>query len=208
MKPMFYFLLALTAVLAATTNAGEPVLDVEGRPIFDGSYFVLPAIFGPAGGGLTLAPHGDKPCSFDIVQESSEIKMAIPVRFSNWMSGVGFVPESVPLNIEMDIKATICVQSTYWWVDESYRESETRFVGAGLKPEGYSSKSFFLIKKSGDFRNGYKFVFCPRYSDCIDVGIFVDENGARRLAISSTPFSVVFVKATETETSSKTMSII
>ncbi|CAG7893453.1 unnamed protein product [Brassica rapa] len=59
MNPMFYFLLALTAVLAVTGSPGEPVLDIHGDIIFDGSYYVLPRISGPGGGGLTLSSRGD-----------------------------------------------------------------------------------------------------------------------------------------------------
>uniref|UniRef100_A0A0D3E5F5 Neprosin domain-containing protein n=1 Tax=Brassica oleracea var. oleracea TaxID=109376 RepID=A0A0D3E5F5_BRAOL len=61
MNPMFYFL-TLTAVLAATANAGGPVLDSKGHFIFSGSYYVIRRIFGAAGGGLTLVPRGDKQC--------------------------------------------------------------------------------------------------------------------------------------------------
>ncbi|KAF2608911.1 hypothetical protein F2Q68_00046370 [Brassica cretica] len=50
MKPMFYFLIALTVVLATTANAGEPVLDSDGDIITNGSYYVLPAIVGAIGG--------------------------------------------------------------------------------------------------------------------------------------------------------------
>ncbi|CAH2067045.1 unnamed protein product [Thlaspi arvense] len=210
MNPMFYFLLALTAVLAATANAGGPVLDVNGVPIFGGSYYVLPVIFGAAGGGLTLVGRRGASCPLYVGQESSEVNKGIPVRFSNWRSRVGFVPESENLNIEMDVKATICVQSTYWWVAPSDRDTRTWVIAAGRKPEPgeESSKSFFQIKRTGGFLSSYKIAFCPNGNNCIDVGVYEDENGVRRLVLGSTPFPVVFVKAAETETSSKTMSII
>ncbi|CAN7130196.1 unnamed protein product [Brassica rapa subsp. narinosa] len=174
MNPMFYFLLALTAILATIANAGGPVLDIEGNIIFGGSYYVIPVFFGADGGGLTLAPLGNKQCPLYIGQEPSEANMGIPVRFSNWKSRVGFVPESENLNIEMDVKATICVH-------------------------------FFQIKKNEDFFRGYNIVFCPNDKDCIDVGVSEDKDGVRRLTLSSTPFTVMFVDATETETSSKTI---
>ena len=212
MNPMFYFLLALTAILATTANAGRPVLDIEGDIIFGGSYYVIPVFFGADGGGLTLSPLGNKQCPLYIGQEPSEANMGIPVRFSNWKSRVGFVPESENLNIAMDVKATICVQSTYWWVAVSGMPTVKSLIAAGPKPEPAkdSSKSFFQIKKDGDSSNGYNIVFCPNDKDCIDVGIFVDKDGVRRLALSSTPFPVMFLNSTdETETSfKKTMSII
>ena len=213
MNPVFYFLLALTAVLAATANAAGPIFDTDGNVIFGGSsYYVLPAIWGPTGGGLTLFSLGDKQCPLYIQKEDSEVERGIPVKFSNWKPRVGFVPESENLNIEMDVAATICVQSTYWWVAVSGMPTVKSLIAAGPKPEPAkdSSKSFFQIKKDGDSSNGYNIVFCPNDKDCIDVGIFVDKDGVRRLALSSTPFAVMFLNSTdETETSfKKTMSII
>ncbi|WZZ33486.1 hypothetical protein YC2023_016887 [Brassica napus] len=135
MNHRFCFLLALTAALAATVNALKPVLDTDGDIIFDGSYYVLPRISGPGGGGLSLTSRGGNWCPLYIGQEYSE----------------------------MDVPATICGQSTYWY-----------------------------IKKINDALGGYKIVFCPNDSDCSNIGIFV-----------------VFVRASETKTSSKPiMSII
>ncbi|KAL0683350.1 hypothetical protein Bca4012_050198 [Brassica carinata] len=186
---MFYFLLALTVLLAATANATKPVLDTDGDFIFDGSYYVLPAIFGAAGGGLNLASRGSNQCPLFVGQEISEVDRGIPVKFSNWRLKVGFVPESEKLNIKMDVKATICVQSTYWWVTAAPSGFRTLFITAGPNPK--------LEKiRQGD-------------NDCINVGIIVDEYGVRRLALSSMPFPFVFMKATGTQTSSKPiMSII
>ncbi|CAH8359260.1 unnamed protein product [Eruca vesicaria subsp. sativa] len=210
MKRLFYFLLALTSVLATTANAGGPVVDIEGNTIFDGSYYVIPVLFGADGGGLTLTPLGNKQCPLYIGQEPSDSNMGIPVRFSNWKSRVGFVPESENLNIEMDVKATICVQSTYWWVAASRMPVVKSLIVAGPKPEPEkdSSKSFFQIKKNSGFLNGYNIVFCPNGNDCIDVGVVVDKYGVRRFTLSSTPFPVMFLNSNETETSSKTMSTI
>ncbi|KAL0877970.1 hypothetical protein Bca101_027676 [Brassica carinata] len=204
MNPMFYFLLALTAVLAVTASPGEPVLDIHGDIVFEGSYYVLPRIFGAAGGGLTLSPRGSNQCPLYIGQEISEVNRGIPVRFSDWRTKVAFVPESTNLNIEMDVKATICAQSTYWSVPPPDMVIEAAFIAAGPKP----SNDFFQIQKIEDSIGGYKIVFCFNGEDCVDVGIFVDRHGVRRLALASTPFEVVFMKATGTEASSKPMSII
>ncbi|ESQ27858.1 hypothetical protein EUTSA_v10019151mg [Eutrema salsugineum] len=202
MNHTFYFVLALTAVLAA--NAYGAVLDIDGDSMFDGSYYVLPVIRGQ-GGGLSLGGRGGQPCPLDIVQESSEVDDGIPVKFSNWSLKVAFVPESARLNIETDVAATICIQSTYWRVGEFDDERKQYFVVAGPQD---SFKSFFTIEKSGD--DAYKFRFCPRTCEsggpkCSDVGIFVDETGVRRLALSDEPFLVMFKKANVTEIPSKTM---
>ncbi|KAG2254078.1 hypothetical protein Bca52824_084214 [Brassica carinata] len=211
MSPMFYSLLALTAVLATTANAVGPIFDTDGDVIFGGSsYYVLPAIWGPTGGGLTLSSLGDKQCPLYIQKEDSEVERGIPVKFSNWKPRVGFVPESENLNIEMDVAATICVQSTYWWVAPSHLPIMTFFIAAGPKPEHGedSSRSFFQIKKTGGFHTGYKITFCSGDGGCDDVGIARDANGVGRLAVGSEPFPFVFMKASEAETSHKTMSII
>ncbi|KAG2254077.1 hypothetical protein Bca52824_084213 [Brassica carinata] len=162
--------------------------------MFRDSYYVLPVIRGQ-GGGLSLRGRGGIPCPLDIVQESSEVDQGIPVKFSNWKIKVAFVPESRNLNIETVVRATICIQSTYWQVGEFDEERKKYF-------------SFFQIQKSGD--DAYKFVFCPPALEtgcprCRNVGIFVDEIGVRRLALTSEPFLVVFKKANVTEISSKTM---
>ena len=118
-----------------------------------------------------------------------------------------FVPESTSLNIQMDVPATICGQSTYWYVPpvEPITVIEALFLAAGPK----LSDGFFQIKKIKDALGGYKIVFCVNNNDCSDIGIFVDKQGVKRLALSSTPFEVRFMKATETEPSSKPiMSII
>ncbi|CAH8359317.1 unnamed protein product [Eruca vesicaria subsp. sativa] len=214
MNPMFYFLLALTTILAATANAG-PVLDVNGDIIFGGSYYVLPLIWGPTGGGLTLVSRGGNQCPLFIGQARSEVNRGIPVKFSNWRSRVGFVPESENLNIQMDVEPKVCARSTYWWVTPAPSPWRSLFIAAGPKPEAGgedSSRSFFQIKKTSANFHAYKFVYCSDGNDCIDVGTNV-EGGVRGLVIGSTPpfgnpYEVVFVKATETETSSKTMSII
>ncbi|CAH8334565.1 unnamed protein product [Eruca vesicaria subsp. sativa] len=207
MNPMFYFLLALTAILAVTASPGEPVLDTHGNIIFGGSYYVLPRITGAAGGGLTLASRGENWCPLYIGQETSEVNMGIPVILSDWLSRVAFVPESANLNIKMDVGATLCPQSTYWHVPPVAPGTvvEALFIVAGSKP----LNGFFQIKKIEDALGGYTIVFCVKNNECRDIGIFVDRYGVRRLALSSTPFQVRFMKVPETETSSKPiMSII
>ncbi|GKD69027.1 proteinase inhibitor I3 [Tanacetum coccineum] len=56
--------------------------------------------------------------------------------------------------------------------------------------------NWFKVEKTED---GYKFVFCPTVCSfckvlCRDVGIFVDDRGNRRLALSDVPYSVHFYR--------------
>ncbi|CAF1910261.1 unnamed protein product [Brassica napus] len=157
-----------------------------------------PIIFG---GCLTLSPLGDNQCPLYIEQQFSKDDIGYPIRFSNWGSGARFVPESENLNIEMVIPITTCVQSsTYWWVTAT-EGSKWLFISAGPKPDPgeASSKSFFQIKKVGDFTNGYKIMFCSKDNNCINVGIVVDEYGVQRLALCTMPFPITLVKADGTQ---------
>ena len=119
MNYMCYFLLVSTAALAATANAaGAPVLDTDGKIVHcQGIYYVLPRIPGAVGGGLTLAPRGDKKCPLYVGQEISEVNKGLPARFSTWMSSSPVVVESDYLNIEIiKFKPTNCANSIYWCV--------------------------------------------------------------------------------------------
>ncbi|CAH8334658.1 unnamed protein product [Eruca vesicaria subsp. sativa] len=203
MNLMFYFLLSLTTVLAVTASPGHPVLDIKGNIIFSGSYYVLPRMVGAGGGGLTLAPRVGHQCPLYVGMETHGNK-GIPVRFSNWESRVGFVPEAENLNIEMDIKATTCVQSTYWYISASDSHFRTSLIAAGPKP------NYFQIRKASEDLNSYKIVCCSEDDDedCMDVGVFMDASGNWRLGLNSKPFHVVFIRASEDETLSKIKSII
>ncbi|CAN6935391.1 unnamed protein product [Brassica oleracea] len=201
MKPMFYFLVALTVVLAATANAGEPVLDSDGDIITNGSYYVLPAIAGAIGGGLNLSADPWLKCPHYIGQEDSTVNRGFPVKFSNWQSKVGFVPESERLNIEMDGKATICVQPTYWGAigDDPWLHSLSIKVGPKPGAGKDSINAFFQIKKTEDV-GVYNIASCPVGNTCETVGLLVG-GGVRRLVARfayAKPFPVRLVKATGT----------
>ncbi|CAF1910324.1 unnamed protein product [Brassica napus] len=207
MSPIFYFLLALTAFLATRADAGGAVRDSDGDIISGGSYYVKTVFLSEGGGGLSLTPSSDSPCPLYIGQEWSRLDWGIPVNFSNWKSRVGFVPESENLNIEMDVKATVCVKSTYWWL--SADKGSKTWLEAGPKPDKPGQDSFFQIKKAnGGILRGYNIAFCPNDSDCVDVSVYLERTTGWRLGLGPIPIEVEFVKATRTETLSKTMSII
>nr|VDD22976.1 unnamed protein product [Brassica oleracea] len=152
---------------------------VDGDIIFDGSYYVLPVY--SDGGGLTLPSRGH--------DTNVPSMLDMNIRRSIWAFPLGFVPESGNLNVEIDVKATICSQSTYWWT----------FVTAGPNPEAGedSSRSFFQIHKPIGLVASYQIMFCPNNNDCRNIGVVVEEYGVPRLALSSMTFSFYFGKATE-----------
>jgi len=77
------FLLPLLAFPSAFSNDVEQVVDVNGNPIFPGlTYYIIPAIRGPPGGGLKLAQTGNSHCPLTVLQDYSEVFRGFPVRFT------------------------------------------------------------------------------------------------------------------------------
>ncbi|CAH8286436.1 unnamed protein product [Eruca vesicaria subsp. sativa] len=191
MNPMFYFLLALTAVLAETANAGTPILDSDGNPVLgNASYYVRSR----EGGGLALNPFGVNICPLYVGLERSADNDGIPVKFSDWKSGDEFVPEDEPLNIEMDVKDTLCFEPTYWRISTTPVVPVTSLISTGPKP--FTGQ--FRIRRSERF---YRRI-CGAISgaiidrnDCTDVGLSVDDLGLSRLALNApSTFDVEFKK--------------
>ncbi|RID49871.1 hypothetical protein BRARA_H00638 [Brassica rapa] len=182
---------------------GDPVLDIDGNIIFNGSYYILSHMVGTGGGGLTLSILPSKWWLY-VAQETSEANRGFSVRFSDWRSTVKFVLESAHINIQMVVNATVTTQPTYWTLNIPLKILEAGIVAVGPKPLSH----YFQIQKIEDSLGGYKIVFCWSSGSCTDLGIHPDRYGVRRLQFSSTPHEVVFMRAPETETSSKTMSII
>lgn len=77
--PLFAF---LTNLPLAFSNDVELVLDTNGNQIFPGlTYYILPAIVGPPGGGLKLGQTGESTCPTTVLQDRSEVFRGIPVKF-------------------------------------------------------------------------------------------------------------------------------
>ena len=106
---------------------------------------------------------------------------------------------STDLNIKFSA-ATICAQSTVWRLanyDESTGQYFVTTGGVEGNPGPETVSNWFKIEKLND---DYKLVFCPGVCDvckviCRDVGLYIDEHGTRRLALSDVPFVVMFRKA-------------
>ncbi|WZZ08603.1 hypothetical protein YC2023_094524 [Brassica napus] len=161
MKPTFYFLLALTVVLAATASPGDPVLDIDGNIIFNGNYYVLPRMVGTGGGGLTLSILPSKWWLY-VAHETSEANRGFPRG-----STVKFVPESAHINIQMVVNATVTTRPTYWTLNIPLKILEAGVVAVGPKPLSH----YFQIQKIEDSFGGYKIVFCWSSGSCTDLGI-------------------------------------
>ena len=76
-------LLAFLTNLPLAFSDVEQVVDVNGNPIFPGfTYYILPAIRGPPGGGLKLGQTGNSQCALTVLQDYIEVFRGIPVKFT------------------------------------------------------------------------------------------------------------------------------
>lgn len=78
--PLFALITNLPLVFS---NNVEQVLDTNGNPIFPGgTYYIMPAMFGPPGGGLKLSKTGNSDCPVTVLQDYSEVFHGLPVKFN------------------------------------------------------------------------------------------------------------------------------
>ncbi|XP_057751938.1 miraculin-like [Arachis stenosperma] len=181
-------------------SASEPVLDITGKNLRTGiDYLVLPSINnnsnGGGGVGLALASARNRTCPFDVVDSYR----AMPLKFAPSDSKDGVIRVSTDLNIKFSA-ATTCVQSTVWKLDQFDGSRGLYFVTTGGvegNPGRETVSNWFEIQKYG---SNYKLLFCPKVCKyckvmCRDLGIFVDGDGNRHLALSDMPFGVRFRKA-------------
>jgi len=76
-------LLAFLTNLSLAFSDGEQVLDTNRNPIRPGlTYYIMPAIRGPDGGGLKLGQTGNSPCALTVLQDPFTVFGSIPVKFT------------------------------------------------------------------------------------------------------------------------------
>ncbi|KAJ7961705.1 Kunitz type trypsin inhibitor / miraculin, partial [Quillaja saponaria] len=199
-------LLAVSFLLFAFTAfaRSDPVFDISGDIVQEGvSYHILPVHRG-RGGGFTLANTGDKQSGpLDVIQQHVRAFDSLPLAFSPLIQRRGEVHISNDLNIKVSAK-TSSEQSRVWKVA---KQSNGLWFVTTCGVEGNlgfeTITSWFKIEKYG---SDYKLAFCPEVVDapviCKDLGIYVDEEGKRHLALGDEipPLTVMFKRA---ETSSK-----
>ncbi|QCD92522.1 Kunitz inhibitor ST1-like [Vigna unguiculata] len=168
----FVLLFALSLqvpLLRATDAPAEAVVDMSGKKLQVGeSYFIVPAMrtFTRCGKFECLNAEG---LSLANIGESCPLdvvvvqrSLGLPLSFSPLDANEGVVLESTDLNIIFSTDRTSCDEYSLVWKLNHFGGSKSGFVCL-------SSKHL-----------------------CEDVGVFVDENGNRRLALSDVPFKVKF----------------
>lgn len=176
----------------------DAVIDISGDNVRTGlKYYILP-VFRGRGGGLTMGQPRNGSCPLDVVQADQEVSSGMSVTFSLATGKRGVIRVSTDLNFKFD-GASICVQSTVWKLRAYDEEVGQYFVstsGVAGNPGKETISNWFKIEK---FDDDYKITFCPTVCDickviCRDVGVYVDDGGKRRLALSDVPFKVMLRK--------------
>jgi len=199
------FALSSQALLGAADASPEQVIDTSGKKLRAGlSYYIVPAVpftrcprYGRCmkSGGLSLASIGES-CPLDVVAVPGS--RGLPLSFSPIDPKKGVVRVSTDLNIMFSTDHTSCGEySAVWKLDHFDVAKGQWFVttGGSVGNPGWGTiRNWFKIEK---FDAAYKIVYCPTLFPsskhlCKDVGVFVDENGYRRLALSDVPFKVKF----------------
>lgn len=181
MKPtilltLSFFLFAFTTNLPLTFSQGaEQIVDTNRNPIFPGvRYYIFPAIFGPAGGGLNLGETGNSTCPVTVLQNYSEVESGLAVKFTIPGISPGIIFTGTQLDIEFEEKPECATSSKWIVIVDDFPE---KWVGIG-DAEDHPGKEIisgrFNIQK---YDVAYKIVFCPTItpSNCFDVGRYDDE---------------------------------
>ncbi|KAJ7975406.1 Kunitz trypsin inhibitor [Quillaja saponaria] len=194
-----FVLFALTTTNPSVVEA--QVLDTDGNPVeWSTNYYILPFVWGPLGGGLTLGRHNNSICPLYVTQEPSDLSNGLTVAFSPRISRLSFVTSSADLSIRTTGAAATCKLSLVWKiVPES-----TRLWFVSTNGNSNSPTSIFKIEHYESYY--YKILFCPAQSPiptlCKGLGIYIDDDGTRYLAIGDDiePFRFVFKKAEVSQT--------
>ncbi|KAJ1417270.1 Proteinase inhibitor I3, Kunitz legume [Sesbania bispinosa] len=212
MKPTFlltlsFLLFAFTTdlPLAFSQEGIEQVKDVAGNPIFPGGrFYIVSAIRGAGGGGVTLGQTRDSTCPVAVVQEPIDIWRGMPVKFKI----PGISPGIIFTNItDLDIvfeEKPECAESSKWVVvaerDEIFPQQWVGIGGAGDHPGKNIISGRFNIQRYGD--RAYKLVFCSTSGVCSNIGRFIRGNERRLILTNDSAFRVVFVDADAVDESS------
>ncbi|XP_054800279.1 miraculin-like [Prosopis cineraria] len=200
--------ISIQPLLVAADSSPKEVVDTSGKILRAGTnYYILPAVpitrcRVPNGrcriqqAGFSLASVGEY-CPLDVVVV--ERYQAQPVTFTPINPKKGVIRISTDLNIQF-CGYSKCPQSTVWKLDRFDYSSKQWFVTTGGivgKPGWETINNWFKIEEcDGD----YKLVYCPSVCKsckhlCRNVGMFVDQNGNRRVALTDAPYKVKFQKA-------------
>ncbi|CAN0891138.1 Kunitz trypsin inhibitor 5 [Linum grandiflorum] len=176
-------LLAILLISFTTLSSAAPVTDIDGTPLRSGlKYYILPSVSGN-GGGIALDRTKTRKCPLSVFQDDYELSKGLPVVFLPVNAKQGYtVQTNTDLNIEF-------AEAPVWKVESYDHDVHQWFVGTGGiegKPGPRTVDNWFKIAKYG---GNYKLVYCPSVCktckvQCKDVGVYVDEYGKKRVALT------------------------
>ncbi|XP_027357437.1 factor Xa inhibitor BuXI-like [Abrus precatorius] len=186
---LLFLLLPFCTKLKYATASG--VHDTDGSMLENGGdYYILK---GEGGDGVTLASIGvTHPLA--IVQSSSENSLGLPVSISDINETMIILTDDI-VRIKFS-NIPDCYNSSTWMLVKD-ELAKIWYVGIGSVvdyPSHQIKMGWFQIK---DYDFGYKLVFCSdtNSSSCEDVGIYIDSDKNRRLALYGEAFVVQFKNA-------------
>ncbi|KAK2421569.1 miraculin [Trifolium repens] len=198
------FSLISLAFICKTIAAPEPVLDISGNKVTTGvKYYILP-VFRGRGGGLTVTNvnnlnSGNNTCPLYVLQEKLEVKNGQGVTFTPYNTKQGVILTSTDLNIKSYVTDTTCSQSQVWKLLKVLTGVWFLATGGVEGNPGFDTIfNWFKIEKAD---KDYVLSFCPTVSTtqtlCRELGLYVDDNGNKHLALSDKvpSFRVVFKRA-------------
>ncbi|GAU35587.1 hypothetical protein TSUD_295230 [Trifolium subterraneum] len=205
---LFFAFFSSQPLLGAAEASNDQVVDTLGKKLrADANYYILPVIpvsrCGPhekcrsSGASLGLASIRQ---SFPLDVVVVNRYQGLPLTFKPVNPKKGVIRVSTDLNIKFSSRATSPQHSTVWKLDRFDFSKKQWFVtsgGVAGNPSWETINNWFKIEKYGD---AYKLVYCPSVVQsfkhlCKDVGVFVDEKGNKRLALSDVPLKVKFQQA-------------
>ncbi|CAJ2667143.1 unnamed protein product [Trifolium pratense] len=196
---IFFAFLSTQPLLGAADASNEQVVDTLGKKLrADTNYYILPVIpISRVGASLGIASIGQRyPLDVVVVNRYQ----GLPLSFTPVNPKKGVIRVSTDLNIKFSSRRSIPDRSTVWKLDRFDFSKRQWFVTTGGvvgNPGRGTINNWFKIEKYGD---AYKLVYCPSVVQsfkhlCKDVGVFVDEKGNKRLALSDVPLKVKFQQA-------------
>ncbi|KAK7291295.1 hypothetical protein RIF29_06314 [Crotalaria pallida] len=197
------FALSTQPLLGAADASPEQVVDTAGKILrADTKYYILPSMphyryITSNTDGLGLASIGEF-CPLDVVVVNGY--HGLPLTFTPVNPKKGVIRVSTDLNIKFADWTRCPHYSTVWKLDDFDVSRKQWFVTTGGvvgNPSWETIRNWFKIEK---YDGAYKLVYCPSVMQspkhlCKNVGIFEDQKGNKRLALTDVPLKVRFQKA-------------
>nr|GMD82917.1 sporamin B [Ipomoea batatas]GMD91604.1 sporamin B [Ipomoea batatas] len=185
-----------TADEPLASSASVPIVDADGNALEPSqSYYMISYTWGIGGGGLKLAGlDSQSACLSDVIVSPNSFDLGNPITFTPAdLTSTAVFPsayQSLSFNIPTD---KLCQDKAILGVQYDRRSGQYHMGQTILKKNEFTQ---FKIEVVLHGLNAYKMTYCGLgINECYNVGQYIDlSSRATRLALSNTPFVVVFKK--------------